>query len=272
MDLPIAPQTYQPSADALVRAIKRVDVMLARTAAVETPLDVATVFTHADRPHVHMVNFAADVRCPEGQTSAQVFDAIDTAFAQAGTSCFRVMAADTHWSADLAAEAQVRGYAKSSRQLLLLQSYTPPSLNEALQVIPARAAYPQMRAFSRQAAIDEQHVDARVADDLAATQIDHLDEPRVEAFLGRLDGEAAGVVKLVTLGQIGVIDDVYVAPAFRRRGVAATLLAHTMDHCQRALFEQVILEVDAADREAQRLYTRLGFKPATEFHHYQRGL
>ena len=99
-----------------------------------------------------------------------------------------------------------------------------------------------------------------MAEAIAANYIDHLDEERLEVFLGRIDGEAAGLVNLVTLGQIGEIDWVYTREDARRRGVAGTLLAHAIDHCHRAMFEKVILEV-AQGETAMRVYEKLGFEP-----------
>jgi ribosomal protein S18 acetylase RimI-like enzyme len=40
--------------------------------------------------------------------------------------------------------------------------------------------------------------------------------------------------------------------------------------CQRALFEQVILETEDGDTPAVRLYERVGFKLVTRFAHYKR--
>lgn len=273
MELPIAPQTYQPPADALLRAIKRVELMLARTACDETSLDVATVLTRADRPALSLTNFAADVRLPPDHTAAQVLDAIDAAFAEAGSRCHRLISNDADWPEELAREAEARGYQRTERQLMLLHGYRPPQQrNEALQVIPGRAVYGPLCQMYEQSAREEIGLDPDLAAQFAATLIDHLDEPRIDIFLGRLNGRIAGVVSVVTLGQIGVIDNVHTVPVMRHQGVATTLLAHAMDHCQRALFEQVILETTTDNTNAIRLYEKLGFKPLTTFAHYERSM
>ena len=136
-------------------------------------------------------------------------------------------------------------------------------------MIPGRAAYPQLRDFYKQAAIEQHGADQTTAADLAATHIDHHDEPRSEVFFARLADRGVGLVNLVTLGQIGVIEWLYTAAEARNQGVATTLLAHALDHCRRALFEQVILEVTDDNLNAIRLYDSLGFKPATSFIQYQ---
>ncbi|MEE9212426.1 MAG: GNAT family N-acetyltransferase, partial [Phycisphaeraceae bacterium] len=236
MELPIAQQSYQPSADALVRAIKQADVILVRMAATETPLDGATVYVNADRPAVRMVNCAVDVRIPEGGTATGVFDQVVTHFDGAGTSCFSLQCNETVWPEPLAQQIEARGYRAAKSSVYLLADYTPPDrVNPDLQVIPGRAAYPQLRDFYKQAAIEQHGADQTTAADLAATHIDHLDEPRSEVFFGRLADRGVGQVNLVTLGQIGVIEWLYTAAEARNQGVATTLLAHALDHCRRAL-------------------------------------
>jgi GNAT superfamily N-acetyltransferase len=77
------------------------------------------------------------------------------------------------------------------------------------------------------------------------------------------------VVTVTTLGQIGVVGEVYAAPWSRGQGVGSTLLAHAIDYCRRALFEQVILSAPS-HCPANRLYTSVGFNPVTTFSYYER--
>ncbi len=271
MELPIAPQTYQPSADTLVRAMQRVELLLARTACEETQLDVATALTHPQRPGVPFANFALDVRLPAGRTPAQVLDAIDALFTEAGVICHRLVPSERQWPSALAAEAESRGYRRVDHTLLLLHGYRPPAqTNTALQVLPGRAVYPQLRAAYEELARDAWHLDERRASDTAAMLIDHLDDPRIDMFLGRLDRRIAGWVNVITLGQIGVIDKVQTLPHAAGQDVAATLLGHAIEHCRRALFEQVIVQIQSDDEQALRLYEGLGFKPVTTITWYER--
>lgn len=271
MELPVAPQTYSPSTDALIRAVKRADRILARMAAEEAECDGFTVFTNPSRPQVHMANYACEVRIPDGLSPAQLLDRIEAHFAALSCRCHRLVGNDIIWPDDSANSIEARGFTPIKRQVYLLTHYAAPAqLNEKLQIIPARAAYVQLRALYKTSALSQYDMADDDADHLADTHIDHLDEPRSESFLGRLDGKPVGAVNLVTLGQIGVIENLFTDKAVRNQGVASTLLAHAIDHCQRALFEQVILETDQNNVAAQRLYERFGFKPAAEYHYYQR--
>ena len=261
MELPVAPQSYSTSPDALVRAIVRADVILARMAAQETQLEGATAFTNPQRRSIHVCNFATDVRMEAGRTAAQVLDEIDDHFESAGCQCHMLISNKPQWPQPLVEAVTARKYRRQTSDVCALSNYTlPAALNEEVQIIPGRAAYKQLRAFRRQAALEQHGGDASLAESIAAMYIEHLDEARLEVFLGRIGGEAVGLVNLVTLGQVGVIDWVYTRQDARRRGVAGTLLAHVIDHCHRAMFEQVILEV-GRDGIAMRLYEKLGFKP-----------
>ncbi|MEX0776016.1 MAG: GNAT family N-acetyltransferase [Phycisphaeraceae bacterium] len=273
MELPVAPQQHQPDAATLVRAIRRADVILARTAAEETELSGATAYTNPARPGVHMANFAAEVRVPEGQTPQQVVDEVEEHFQHQGVLCHALVANDSAWSPALVQTLEARGYVRSGAcDVCLLGRYVPPTIPlPPIQIIPARSLYPQLREFHRRAAREQEDADETLAEQLTQTRIDHLDEPRLEVFCGRIDQAIAGLVAIVTLGNIGVIDDVYTAPAFRGRGVATRLLDYAIDHCARAMFQSVILEVRQSDAPARRLYESLGFCAVASHHKYVRG-
>ena len=271
MELPVAKASYQPSTDALVRAIKRVNVMLARVLAQETPLDGAVAFTSADLPRIDFANAAYDVELRDGDDPNALLNRIDAHFADAGLTCHMLHSAAAHWPAPLAEAIESRGYAKVTAEVRRLDHYAPPTrVLHDLQIIPARAAYGELHALFTEEARAERGGDDDFADQWARAMIDRLDEPRFEFFLGRIDRRPAGVAGVASLGQMGVIDGVYTAPAYRRRGLCATLMAHTLEHCQRALFEHVILETIPGS-DAARLYERMGFRSVATIVGYHRG-
>jgi ribosomal protein S18 acetylase RimI-like enzyme len=269
MELPIAKESYRPSADTLVRAQKRADVILARTAAEETDLESAIAFANPVRPNVRMINFAAEVRVPQGQDADAAIAEIVTHFRQRGATCHGLSSSSTVWPAPLAEAARRAGYRPWISRLYRLESYRPPAKRHAkLQIIPARAAYAEVHRLHERGAVTEWNADAKLAKDLADTHVDFLDESRLDAFLGRIDQKPAGIVTVLTLGNVGVICDVHTHIDFRRQGVAATLMDHAIDHCQRALFESVVLETRDDNEPACALYESLGFRLVTKFETY----
>jgi ribosomal protein S18 acetylase RimI-like enzyme len=89
--------------------------------------------------------------------------------------------------------------------------------------------------------------------------------PRLEqgaAFLAEVDGAPAGfLIASRSRPDIGHVDDVYVLPQYRRRGVATALVHHLAAAFRERGVEHVALDVDQGNVAAQRLYERLGFRP-----------
>lgn len=258
MRLPLAGHEDRDAPDALVRAVKRAAVIFARTVSQETALDGATAFVNADFPRSAQANHATDLRLPPDTDASLLLDRIDSHFQTAGTRCLRLRSADTRWPAALTDAARQRGFMPAGREVWRLDGYRPPTrVRDDLQIIPARSAYGELARL-------------HPADPtFAQMTCRELDEPRLDLLLGRDDGRPVGMAGVLSLGQIGVVCNVYIEPRQRGRGIGATLLAAVIDLCQRATFEQVILELDAGC-PAGRLYERLGFRPAESFDDLER--
>ena len=76
-----------------------------------------------------------------------------------------------------------------------------------------------------------------------------------------LDGVPAGHLHLA-LTDPPELQDVQVAEAFRRRGVADTLIAHAEDEASRRCFDRIRLGVGLGNDAAQELYRRRGYVDA----------
>jgi GNAT superfamily N-acetyltransferase len=86
---------------------------------------------------------------------------------------------------------------------------------------------------------------------------------RVLAFLV---GEPALGVALVTLrpnvwyaGPVALLDELYVVPAQRRRGLGTALLKAAETACQERRAELLEINVDGEDTDARRFYERHGY-------------
>jgi ribosomal protein S18 acetylase RimI-like enzyme len=262
VELPIARQSYLPTSDALLRAARRADAILRRAAAEEEQLESAAAFTQPARPGVRMLNGALDVRLPASTTAVQALEEIFDHFRSRGLTCYSLVPAEMEWPEAMADAAVNAGYRPRKVILYALERFCPPEKpNAALQVIPARAAYADLHRMNERRALADNLVDAALARQVADTRSDFLDEPRVDAFLGRLDQKAVGIVSVLTLGNIGVIEGAFTDHEYRGRGVASTLMTHAMEYCHRALFERVVIQV-TEENPARRLLDALGFKPA----------
>jgi GNAT superfamily N-acetyltransferase len=266
MELPVAKESYQPSSEALIRAVKRAAAVYARTVAQEQTLACGTAYTAAHRPGDPQVNMVSDFKPGEGQDDASALQEIDDHFAQSGARCLRLRVAAATWPASAAQQAQARGYRLAPRVVRLLRHYTPPQRSSpGLQIIPARASYAQLHPLFKRMAQDQ----AITADGWPHTQVDYLDEARLELFLARVAGQAVGIAGVLSLGQMGVLYPAWTEPGQRGKGIGGELLRHVIEHCQRSTFEQVLLDLPA-DAPAAAWCAKLGFVEVATYADYQR--
>jgi ribosomal protein S18 acetylase RimI-like enzyme len=88
------------------------------------------------------------------------------------------------------------------------------------------------------------------------------------ALIAEEEGRAVGFVFCV-LGDRGRrtahVTDIYVRPEARNKGIGRALLSGVLDPARSAGLDHVSLEVLISNREARRLYERLGFTPMDVF-------
>ncbi|SHG24497.1 GNAT family N-acetyltransferase [Flagellimonas flava] len=71
----------------------------------------------------------------------------------------------------------------------------------------------------------------------------------------------------VSMEAFYILNDLFVVPEHRGKGIGEALLKHTQDFCGNQKFKGLALET-AMDNPAQRLYERLGWKRDQEYLHY----
>jgi ribosomal protein S18 acetylase RimI-like enzyme len=94
-----------------------------------------------------------------------------------------------------------------------------------------------------------------------------VEQPSRGAILVGRDPRPIGVACLSFVwtlehgGQSAWLDELYVVPAMRSRGIGTQLLREAMAHAARVGCHAIDLEVDQDHARAQRLYEREGFQP-----------
>lgn len=83
-------------------------------------------------------------------------------------------------------------------------------------------------------------------------------------FVAECDGVVSGYIGAHNiLGEV-YITNVAVSKAFRRKGIAETLIKTLVDFCEKEEMEFVTLEVRRSNEAAKKLYSKMGFKEVGE--------
>jgi GNAT superfamily N-acetyltransferase len=259
MALPIIDHRHPTSAADLVRLFHQTEERWTEHLAHAAPLDVGTAYANPALLAVHDANNIRDAALPDNITPAAAIDSVLSHYAQQNTRCaYWVMnpSAPEHATKPLTDHLLSIGYRTRAADILLLSHAPPVRIPEspALKIIPARASFRHTRILAEQSAA------AWNTPQLADAWMTHLDDPHWDALLALKEGHPAAYVGVLAVGEVGRIDDVYVAPAFRNQGIAQTMLARILEICARALFRHVMLSTLADNTPAHRLYQKLGFK------------
>ncbi len=88
----------------------------------------------------------------------------------------------------------------------------------------------------------------------------------VKGLVARLDGQLAGLVHYIIhpvtghIEPVAYMQDLFVDPAFRRKGIARTLVTHLADLGRRKKWARLYWLAETKNSEAQALYRHLGAK------------
>lgn len=107
---------------------------------------------------------------------------------------------------------------------------------------------------------------------------ERLEHQQSTIFIALEGADAVGFAQLYpsfssgALARIFILNDLFVAPPARRRGIGAALLAAAAEHGRQAGTLRLVLSTEITNTKAQRLYEKLGWKLDTEFLVYKLAL
>jgi putative acetyltransferase len=100
--------------------------------------------------------------------------------------------------------------------------------------------------------------------------VDKLIAEAVAFFLIRCDEAPAGCGGIKLFGtEYGEIKRMYVRPAFRGKGLGASMLEHLADYAREQSVELLRLETGIYQQAAIRMYKRMGFRSIPPFGEYR---
>ncbi len=227
----------------VIAAVRRSDQVYAALAARTEALRCARVYFHPERPLAAECNFVGDVELAAGEDA---LSEVQEFFAPLGSQCFRWTPSGNQTVDELERLLAPHGFERRDWKAYGLRENTAPREVAELRMAPARA---MRRAFT--ALVSER---SRAAGDGAAetvaAQLDRLNDPQYDAFVGVSGDTAIGFAALLQVGPIGRVCDVFVSESRRRKGVGAALLAYVVRTAGRWALNPLCARVRADDAGA----------------------
>jgi ribosomal protein S18 acetylase RimI-like enzyme len=266
MPLPVL-QITPRSNDDLVRLFHRTELHWTRSLGEETALSCGTAFTNPQLPNLYDGNRILDAALPEGMSPEDAVHEADAHYQNRGTRCWRWVlnpSAPTATTTPLADHFLSAGAKRVAADILHLAG-RPAPIEEVpgLTIIPARASFRHARALAEEAA--KRWNEPQVAE----AHMLQLDDPQWDALLALRDGRPVGGIGVLSVGDVGRIDEVFVSETARRQGIGRTLMSRALEICARSLFKHVLLSVDPQNAAAMALYASIGFRKVGEIAAYQ---
>jgi len=113
--------------------------------------------------------------------------------------------------------------------------------------------------FAETGPADSRDIAESVAAGLLA--VARMKVPDFQFFIARIDGADCGYgAGGAGVNGLGVVDDIYTKPAFRKRGVATAVIAHAIDFARAGGAGDIVISAHAEETPKQ-LYASLGFRP-----------
>lgn len=270
MPLPILNNQDASPAD-LMRLFHRTELHWARQVAEdETALDCGVALTNPALPRVQQANQMLDAFIPDGASLSDVTTMVDDHFRAAGTRCCKWVlnpSMPAQRTRPLEEHLLSTGFRRETYDLMYLRGRPTGVLAEVagITIIPARASFRHARELNEQALAKWN------TPELVDAMMMHLDDPHTDALLALKAGRAAALLEVLSVGELGCIEGLHVAEAFRGQGIGRTLMSRALEICARSLFKHVFLTVEPTNDVAIRLYRQCGFDKLGDYALYRLG-
>lgn len=245
-------------------AVRRAGQAFSAQVAEQVILPGGVAFVSPQYPEYCHGSQMREVVIPPGRDMASLFSEVEAFYAARGLACHKWTPAAVQPVEPVEAFLLGRGYTPVVNLAMWLERDVSISVNPRVRLLPARAMPRAFRAVVR----SNPGYPPPMLDTIVQVAVDRLNDPQYDMYVALVDDQPAALGALLQVGDIGSIETVYVAPAFRRSGVAATLIAHLTALSRRLALRITCLETEETNLPAQALYRRCGFEPAGTFREY----
>ncbi len=258
MPLPVLPSHTAPDSSGLLRLFHQSLRQWSGHLGEETALDIGSAIHNSAYPKVFDANTLFDASLPAGSTPAEFMRELEEHYASHNVRCAAIVlnpsvpADQRHPLETHLAESGWNPIPTDVFHTGQCAMIDCPTVDD-VKIIPARAGFRQLRELV------DQWCAPHEAPGLAEATMLHYDDPSYDALLALRDGKAVGHAGVLTSGEVGFIDDVYVIEPMRGRGLGRVMLNRVMESCRRGLLRHVMLAVAPDNVIAQRLYASFGF-------------
>ncbi len=224
-----------------------------------TTLDLGTAICSPALSKLHDANQIVMARVPARATVEACWAEVTTHFRDRGTACFKCTFSPASTESErrpLVDLLRAKGWYESPTDVLLLRRASV-EITGAHRVISARAALKQYEVFVHEAA-------ASVEPQLGDVAMLRLDDPRWEALVAIVDGRVVARAGVLSMGEVGLIENVRVLDDCQGQGFGKAVMQHAIELCARSQFKHVVLGCDGRNAKAIGLYARLGFDKVGE--------
>jgi GNAT superfamily N-acetyltransferase len=262
MPLPILAGEHHLDPADMERLFHRTGLYLSQEVGETRDLDCGTAVTNSAHPGIGEANHMWDASLAAGQSPSDAVAEAEAHFAGAGSVCgFWVInpAEPIERTQPLSEYLLSRGWRPRSTTIFHLSKaplHTIPM--DGLTIIPSRASFRHAQNLAVSAA---REIDPARADALAFVTMLRLDDPHYDAMLALRNGTAVAQIGVLSVGDMGRLDGLFVHPEHRGHGLAKVMLARAMEVCARSVFRHVFTEIDPAQATANHLARAWGFEP-----------
>lgn len=227
----------------------------------QVPLSCGVAFICPQYPNYSGGNQLREAIIPAGKSPAEACDEVQSFYADLNLHCFRWAPAAEQPVEPLEAFLTSRGYSPIRNLALSWTREVDIPTNPNVRLLPARA----MRKSLRKLILRDYAYTPPVREMIADVAIDRLDNPQYDMFVAMLDDRPAGHGGLLQVGEIGRIENIFVAEDSRRQGVGLSIMSHLLALGRRLALRITCLETEETNLPAQSLYARCGFEPGGAF-------
>ena len=223
----------------------------------------ATFVRRRDFPNIRDVNRVTWVEAESAAQIERLLERVETEFEHANELTFHL---GLEPSPMIEARLLLDGFGPGSNELIMVLDGPLLADSRPLRIEPiideaGWQAFAELNRLEFAEFVDKMGRDEEldVADQLAAIAKDR--SPPVRYWLAYLDDAPRGFFSSwAGIDGMGQVEDLFVHPDFRHRGIATALIAHCVDDCRSHGANRIVI-VCAAGDTPKNMYAALGFQP-----------